>query len=289
MLPNDLCYDRRMDTRKSLTTTTVIPPQVRAARALLDWSQKELAERAGVAVTTVRDIEEGKRADTGAAGEVLETLRQEGVEFVAGNESGGPGVRLASRRGPNLVRRPTVMTLWDGMPLDVEYRGRRFNAFVAKEVLEDLGPVPGDAKPTDEDYLQIFNRHVTSILEGVKIAYERGAAWSRDGMSLYVRPLDIRELIPVDAWGKLVMADELVRGGTPVFAGTRVPIKMVLDLIDNGVDREELAESYPFLKDEHIAAAREYLQEHPSRQPLERVANSWKLKSKRVVKRPTKA
>jgi len=279
-----------MDTRKSATTAAVvIPPQVRAARALLDWSQKELAERAGVAVTTVRDIEEGKRADTGAAAEVLETLRREGVEFIAGNESGGPGVRLTSDRGPNLVRRPTVMTLWDGMPLDVEYRGRRFNAFVAREVLEDLGRLPGDAKPTDEEYFQIFNRHVRSILEGVKIAYERGAAWSRDGMSLYVRPLDIRELMPVDAWGKLIMADELVRGGTPVFAGTRVPIKMVLDLIDNGLDPEELAESYPFLKDEHIAAAREYLLAHPMRQPEEHAPDNWKLKSKRVVKQPTKA
>jgi uncharacterized protein (DUF433 family) len=34
-----------------------------------------------------------------------------------------------------------------------------------------------------------------------------------------------------------------------VFAGTRVPIKMVLDLIDSGANRAELAESYPFLKD----------------------------------------
>jgi uncharacterized protein (DUF433 family) len=108
-------------------------------------------------------------------------------------------------------------------------------------------------------------------------------------MSRYVRPLDIRELLPVDAWGKLIMADELVRGGTPVFAGTRVPIKTVPELVDNGVDREELAESYPFLKDEHIAAAREYLQERPIRQPLQRVANSLKLNSKRVVTRPTKA
>jgi uncharacterized protein (DUF433 family) len=55
-----------------------------------------------------------------------------------------------------------------------------------------------------------------------------------------------------------------------VFAGTRVPIKMVLDLIDSGANRAELAESYPFLKDEHIAAARAYLQEHPMRQPQER-------------------
>jgi uncharacterized protein (DUF433 family)/transcriptional regulator with XRE-family HTH domain len=272
-----------------MAVATVIPPQVRAARALLDWSQKELAERAGVAVTTVRDIEEGKRADTSAAGEVLEALRKEGIEFVAGNESGGPGVRLTSDRGPNLVRRPTVMTLWEGMPLDVDYRGRRFNAFVAREVLEDLDRVPGDAKLNDEKYLQIFSRHERTILEGVKIAFERGAAWSRDGRNLYVRPLDIRELVPPDAWGKLVMVGDMVMGGTPVFAGTRVPIKMVLDLIDSGVDREELVASYPFLKDEHIAAAREYLKEHSTRQPSSRVPDNWKLKSKRVVKRSTKA
>lgn len=272
-----------------MAQATVIPPQVRAARALLDWSQKELAERAGVAVTTVRDMEEGKRADTTAAGEVLEALREEGIEFVPGNERGGPGVRLASDRGPNLVRRPTVMTMWEGMPLDVEYRGKRFTAFVAREVLEDLDEVPGHAKLADDGYLQIFGRHERKILEGVKIAFERGAAWRRDGRNLYVRPLDIRELVPPDAWGKLVMADDMIMGGTPVFAGTRVPIKMVLDLIDSGVDREELAASYPFLKDEHIAAAREYLKEHPTRQPTSRVPDSWKLKSKRVVKRPTKA
>jgi uncharacterized protein (DUF433 family) len=95
--------------------------------------------------------------------------------------------------------------------------------------------------------------------------------------------------MPADAWGKVIMADELVRGGTPVFAGTRVPIKIVLDLIDSGADRTELAESYPFLKDEHIAAARAYLRQHPIRQPQERAKNNWKLKSKRVVKQSTRA
>jgi transcriptional regulator with XRE-family HTH domain len=251
-----------------MTEPTVIPPQVRAARALLDWSQKHLAERAGVAVTTVRDMEEGKRADTAAAGEVLEALRNEGIEFVSGNENGGPGVRLATDRGPNLVRRPTVMTMWEGMPLDVEYRGKRFNAFVAREVLEDLGEILADAEPTDEDYLQIYGRHERTILQGVKTAFERGAAWSRDGRSLYVRPLDIRKLVPPDAWGKLIMADNMVMGGTPVFAGTRVPIKMVLELIDNGVDWEE----------------------HPTAQPTSpRIPDSLRLKSRRVVKQRTKA
>jgi len=37
-------------------TEIVIPPQVRAGRALLGWSQEELAE-SSCAVTTVRDVE----------------------------------------------------------------------------------------------------------------------------------------------------------------------------------------------------------------------------------------
>ncbi len=37
------------------------PEQVRAARSLLGWSQQELAERAGVAVSTVADFERGQR------------------------------------------------------------------------------------------------------------------------------------------------------------------------------------------------------------------------------------
>ena len=37
------------------------PEQSRAARAWLDWSQDDLAKRAHVALSTVRDFEKGRR------------------------------------------------------------------------------------------------------------------------------------------------------------------------------------------------------------------------------------
>lgn len=72
--------------------------QSRAARALLDWSQGDLAEKAKIAQKTIADFELGKvapREDTLAR--LLAALERAGVIFIPGN-GGGPGVRLAKRR-----------------------------------------------------------------------------------------------------------------------------------------------------------------------------------------------
>ena len=42
-------------------TTMLFPEQSRAARAWLDWSQDDLAQRAHVSLSTVRDFEKGRR------------------------------------------------------------------------------------------------------------------------------------------------------------------------------------------------------------------------------------
>ena len=39
----------------------ISPEQSRAARGWLDWTQEDLAKRAGVSLSTVRDFEKGKR------------------------------------------------------------------------------------------------------------------------------------------------------------------------------------------------------------------------------------
>ena len=71
--------------------------QCRAARALLDWNQAELSERANVALSTVRRFEKSANqpiANNLAA--IRSALEFAGVIFLDDGQSanGGPGVRL---------------------------------------------------------------------------------------------------------------------------------------------------------------------------------------------------
>lgn len=71
------------------------PHQIRAARALLEWSQSDLAEAAGVSRPTIKRME-SKGPATSSAGNVdsvQRALEEAGVIFIAEN-GGGPGVRL---------------------------------------------------------------------------------------------------------------------------------------------------------------------------------------------------
>lgn len=68
--------------------------QVRAARALLDWKQIELAEAAGLGLSTVVDHERSRReVSAKAVAAIRAALEAAGVEFIDAN-GGGPGVRL---------------------------------------------------------------------------------------------------------------------------------------------------------------------------------------------------
>jgi DNA-binding XRE family transcriptional regulator len=72
--------------------------QCRAARALLDWNQAELAAAAKVARQTVVDFERGARTPYPNNLEAIRmALVRAGVELIAEN-GGGAGVRLAKRK-----------------------------------------------------------------------------------------------------------------------------------------------------------------------------------------------
>lgn len=67
----------------------------------------------------------------------------------------------------------------------------------------------------------------------------------------------------VDWAETLVTTDPQIMGSTPVFAGTRVPLEIVLGSLDSGIGMERLRGSYAFLTEAHIQAARVYQAVHP--------------------------
>lgn len=72
--------------------------QIKAARALLGWSQDQLAQAASLSVPTVKRAE-GQAAISASADAVAAiraALESAGVQFLDEN-GGGPGVRLRAR------------------------------------------------------------------------------------------------------------------------------------------------------------------------------------------------
>jgi len=64
---------------------SLTPAQVRAARALLAWSQQDLASNAQVAASTVADFERGQRMPVpNNADAIRSALEDAGVKFMAG-------------------------------------------------------------------------------------------------------------------------------------------------------------------------------------------------------------
>lgn len=75
---------------------SINPSQCRAGRALLNWSQSQLSEAAGVARATLAEFESGKRTPIANNMEGIQrALETAGVQFLEGGETaGGAGVAL---------------------------------------------------------------------------------------------------------------------------------------------------------------------------------------------------
>jgi transcriptional regulator with XRE-family HTH domain len=75
------------------------PAQCRAARALLDWTQPQLAAAAGLGLTTLADFESGARPlPEQALGLLSRALQTAGVQLIP-EDGGGAGVRFRRPAG----------------------------------------------------------------------------------------------------------------------------------------------------------------------------------------------
>jgi len=78
----------------------ITPRQIRAARALLDWSQQDLADKAIVSLNAVARLERGMVDPRMSTLSAVETaLIRAGAEFISADHK-GEGVRLARPDAP---------------------------------------------------------------------------------------------------------------------------------------------------------------------------------------------
>ncbi|MEA2876072.1 MAG: hypothetical protein QOF14_1268 [Hyphomicrobiales bacterium] len=72
------------------------PAQCRAARALLDWTQKDLAEASKVGMKTIADYERGASTPyERTVRDLREAFKAAGIEFTNGT---APGLQLKPRK-----------------------------------------------------------------------------------------------------------------------------------------------------------------------------------------------
>ena len=74
--------------------------QIRAARALLAWSQAELAQRAGTSLPTIKRIESTGNEPSGTVRtneKIRAAVEAAGIVFIDADNDGGRGVRMGVR------------------------------------------------------------------------------------------------------------------------------------------------------------------------------------------------
>lgn len=78
-------------------SVVILVSQIRAARALLDWTQPDLATAAGLALATVKRFEKGttRRVSEDAIAKMRVALEAAGAEFFDEDFAGGAGVRFS--------------------------------------------------------------------------------------------------------------------------------------------------------------------------------------------------
>jgi uncharacterized protein (DUF433 family) len=100
-----------------------------------------------------------------------------------------------------------------------------------------------------------------------------GQAWSKSAIHMAHQVL---EETAYRAPNHLVHSNRKIMGGTPVFAGTRLPVKMLFDYLLDNYTLAEFADDFPTGDTERLAAALKLACEILNRESLEKEAQEKK-------------
>ena len=136
--------------------------QCRAGRALLNWSQDELAENAQVARTTVTEFESNFRTPMKQnLLAIRSALEAAGVEFIPDN-GGGVGARF---RKVEIEYSRNVRTDRDNVMLQIRYCGHPYTLAIPNNVIDDMDRVN---YKTDKEFGKALERKLPIYLRAAE-------------------------------------------------------------------------------------------------------------------------
>ena len=85
------------------------------------------------------------------------------------------------------------------------------------------------------------------------LGQERSACPESEGANLMVAESAAAVMVPL-VQERVFQSDPEILGGTPVFAGTRVPVQNLIDYLEDGESIGEFLEGFPTVKREQVIA-----------------------------------
>jgi len=85
----------------------------------------------------------------------------------------------------------------------------------------------------------------------------------------------------LEAAEKAIHSSKDIMGGAPVFAGTRIPVRLVANMLKHGASAEDILSGYPALTEQSLEMARLWVTAHPAvGRPARTIDDGYKLKSR---------
>jgi transcriptional regulator with XRE-family HTH domain len=161
-------------------TITITADQCRAGRALLDWSQDQLSQKAQVARATIADFERNVRTPMRQnLLSIMAAFEAAGIDFIPNSETGeGVGVRF---RKVELEYNRTLRSAGDHLVLSVRYKGKPYAVIIGRAIIDDIEHL---RQSTEADRLKATEKHLPKILCAAEERLRGGRVTFQDRIDL---------------------------------------------------------------------------------------------------------
>jgi DNA-binding XRE family transcriptional regulator len=160
-----------------MSVTSISAKQCVAARALVGWSQDELAKNAQVSRTTVANFEDSTRIEPGRKSllAIIASLEQAGAAFIPEDIDNGLGAGVRLRKleleYSSMLRTAVREQGWD-LIFPVRYKGQPCQVVIPRAIIDDIArgnfPTTDQKVKVVQTYLPQFLGAVEKRLSAIK-------------------------------------------------------------------------------------------------------------------------